>query len=150
MKVNELKGGVIYIEDAFPLSKEFLQAIEDNSDNKNIKNVIPPWRKWFDGYQINGVWTPVYKKGLVKDIDWDRTINKNNSLWPKINVDPEYSQEHLEAYNILKMIDEPYQKALNVWSEKTGNPKVELITKNYTIKKYDTSQHQQPTPHNLR
>ena len=38
------------------------------------------------------------------------------------------------------MIDEPYQKALEVWSQKTANLKVDLITKNYTIKKYNTLQ----------
>jgi hypothetical protein len=140
MKINELDGGVIYIENAFPLSKEFIEAIEENNENQKINSIIPPWSKWLDGHHVDGVWTPIYERGFVKDINWDYTINGHNIIWPRIEVDPKYSKEHSEAYTILKMIDEPYKKALNVWSEKTGNPKVNLITKNYTIKKYNTSQ----------
>lgn len=140
MKINELDGGVIYIEGAFPLHKEFIEAIEKNNENKDINNVIPPWEKWLDGQHIDGVWTPVHERGFVKNIDWDYTINEQNVRWPRIDVGIDYSKEHSQAYDILKMIDEPYKKALEVWSEKTGNPKVNLITKNYTIKKYNTSQ----------
>jgi|LakMenE18May11ns_1017448.scaffolds.fasta_scaffold9946759_7 hypothetical protein len=138
MKINELKGGVLYIENAIPLSKEFIKAIEENNENKKINKIIPPWEKWLTGYHVDGVWTPINQKGFTKDIDWDHTINHKNTKWPKINIGPLYSQEHSQAYNILKMIDEPYQKALEIWSEKTGNPRVNLITKNYAIKKYNT------------
>jgi hypothetical protein len=140
MKINELAGGVIYIEDAFPLSKEFITAIEENNNNEDINRIIPAWDEWLDGFPIDGVWTPVHKRGYLKNVDWDYTINKNNTKWPKIDIDPDYSKEHSKAYSILEMIDKPYQKALEVWSEKTGNPKVNLITKNYTIKKYNTDQ----------
>ena len=61
-------------------------------------------------------------------------FNKNNVTWPRIDVGVNYSEKHSQAYDILKMIDEPYQKALEVWSEKTGNLKVDLVTKNYSIK----------------
>ena len=45
----------------------------------------------------------------------------------------------LNVYKVLKMIDEPYRQALDIWSEKTNNLKVDRwVTKNYTIKKYDT------------
>lgn len=140
MKINELPGGVIYIEDAFPLHKEFIQSIEENNKNKDINKVIPPWEKWLDGYEVDGVWTPLHEKGFVKNIDWDYSINDQNTRWPRIDVGSNYCKEHFQAYDILKMIDEPYRKALEVWSEKTGNIKVDLVTKNYTIKKYKTSQ----------
>ena len=138
MKINELPGGVIYIEDAFPLAKDFVQAIEANNDNKEINHIIPPWDKWMDGYPIDGVWTEVFKKGLVKNVDWDYSVNENNHKWPKVEIDPNHSKAHSEAYSILEMIDRPYREALDVWSEKTGNLKVNLVSKNYTIKKYDT------------
>jgi hypothetical protein len=141
VKINELAGEVIYIEDAFPLHKEFLKAIEENNENKEINGIIPPWSKWVDGYNIDGVWTKVYERGLVKDLDWDYSVNENNRRWPRVEIDPDYSKAHSKAYSILEMIDKPYRQALDVWSEKTGNSKVSLISKNYTIKKYDTGGH---------
>ena len=140
MKVNELAGGIIYIEDAFPLHKEFIEAIEHNDSNEAINSIIPPWSDWMDGYPIDGVWTPKTHRGYVKQVDWDYSINDKNEYWPRINVGPYHTPEHLESYNILKMIDEPYKKALEVWYEKTGNKKLDWITKNYTIKKYKTNQ----------
>ena len=142
MKINELKGGIIYIEDAFPLYKEFVDCLEDSS---NVNSVIEDWKVWNDNenpltpdipnsqpYQDN-------RKGWVKNIDWDRTKQVHGSDQQRVEVPLDYSQEHIDAYKILKMIDEPYQKALEVWSEKTNNLKIDKwITKNYTIKKYDT------------
>jgi Rps23 Pro-64 3,4-dihydroxylase Tpa1-like proline 4-hydroxylase len=69
---------------------------------------------------------------------WDYSINKNNEKWPKVEIDPNHSKAHSEAYSILEMIDRPYKEALDIWSEKTGNLKVNLVSKNYTIKKYNT------------
>jgi hypothetical protein len=140
MKINELPGGVLYIENAFPLSKEFIKAIEENNDNKEIKHIIPPWDKWMDGYHIDGVWTPVHERGSIKNVDWDYSINENNQKWPKVEIDPNHSKAHSEAYSILQMIDKPYREALDIWSQKTGNLKVDLVSKNYSIKKYNTNQ----------
>lgn len=142
MKINELKGGIIYIEDAFPLYKEFVDCLEDSA---NVNSVIEDWKVWNDNenpltpdipnsqpYQDN-------RKGWVKNIDWDRTKQAHGNDKQRVEVPLDYSQEHIDAYKILKMIDEPYQKALEVWSEKTNNLKIDKwITKNYTIKKYDT------------
>ena len=137
MKVIELSGNVIYIEDAFPLHKEFIEAIEINNENKLINDVVPPWSEWLDGYPIDGVWTPTEIKGYKKVVDWDYTINNQNSTWPRTDVGPEYSQAHKISYDIIKMIDEPYRDVLKIWAEKTGNKEIDLITKNYTIKKYN-------------
>jgi hypothetical protein len=138
MKVKDLSGDIIYIEDAFPLCKDFINLLEENNENKDINSVIPPWDKWMDGYHIDGVWTKVHERGFVKNVDWDYSINENNKKWPKIEIGPYYSKAHSKAYNILDMIDKPYREALDIWSKKTGNLKVGLVSKNYTIKKYDT------------
>jgi hypothetical protein len=135
MKVNDLGGGIIYIEDAFPLHKEFIEAIESTSNN-----IIPDWSDWMDGEPIDGVWTPTEQRGYVKQVDWDYTFNLSNSYWPRKTIEPSDNQEHNAAYDILKMIDEPYKKALAIWCEKTGNKELDWVTKNYTIKKYNTHQ----------
>lgn len=140
MKINELDGGIIYIEDAFPLHKEFIDAIELNDKNEEITSIIPSWEDWMDGKPIDGVWMPTEQRGYVKQVNWDYSMNRKNSNWPRTEVGPYHSSSHLEAYNILKMIDEPYKQVLDIWYEKTGNKKLDWITKNYTIKKYKTNQ----------
>lgn len=140
MKITELPNNILYIEDAIPLAKEFLQAIEDNDDNEMINKIIPKWDKWVDGYPSDGKWIPTAERGYIKNIDWDYTINEQNTIWPRTIVDPDYSKEHAEAYKILKMIDKPFKDALGIWSEKTNN-KIDIVTKNYTIKKYHDGQH---------
>jgi hypothetical protein len=137
MKVTELSGGIIYIEDAIPLHKEFLEAINQKDISKITNSIIPEWSVWSDGEPINNVWTATNVKGLKKNIDWDYSINNKNGMWPRINVGKDYSPEHSVAYDIIKMIDEPYKKALDIWCEKTGNSGFDWVTKNYTIKKYD-------------
>jgi hypothetical protein len=136
VKINELEGGIIYIENAFPLHKEFIEAIEFNDENEVINDIIPKWSEWMDGYLMDGVWTPSWHRGYLKQIDWDYSANNRNSFWPRINIEPSNTSKHLKAYDILKMIDEPYRQALDVWCEKTGNKKLDWITKNYVIKKY--------------
>lgn len=148
MKINELEGGILYIEDAFPLYKEFVDCLEDSS---NVNSVIEDWKIWNDNENPltpdvpNSQPHQDNRKGWVKNIDWDRTKQvhvHDGTHWSekqRIEVPLDYSQEHIHAYKILKMIDEPYKKALEVWSEKTKNLKIDKwITKNYTIKKYDT------------
>lgn len=148
MKINELKGGILYIEDAFPLYKEFVDCLEDSG---NVNSVIEDWQIWNDNENPLQPHIPNSqphldnRRGWVKNIDWDRSKQPsitNHLYWSqreRVEVPLDYSQEHIDAYKILKMIDEPYQKALDVWSEKTNNPKIDRwVTKNYTIKKYDT------------
>lgn len=137
MKVTELSGGIIYIEDAIPLHKEFMEAISQEDIGEKTNFIIPGWSVWRDGQPINGVWTETKVTGLKKNIDWDYSINNKNGMWPRINVGKDYSPEHSVAYDIIKMIDEPYKKALDIWCEKTGNSALDWVTKNYTIKKYD-------------
>jgi hypothetical protein len=133
MKVNILKGNVIYIEDAFPLAKDFVEAIENNTNT-----VIPKWDEWLEGHAENGTWVITHNKGWVKKINWDYYINYNR--WPLKHVDKDYDEDHLNSYEIIKMIDEPYKEVLKVWAEITNNEVPDIITKNYTIKKYKTSE----------
>lgn len=129
MNIKELSGNIFYIEDAFPMHREFIEAIELNNNNKMINSVIPPWSEWIEGHTRRN-------NGFVKMVDWDYSINDKNWLWPRINVEPDYSSSHSLAYEIIKMIDKPYGEVLKAWAKKTGNEEISLITKNYTIKKY--------------
>lgn len=137
MRVNEFKNGIIYIENAFPLSKDFINALEDNDQNNSIIEIIPPWSPWIDtGYANNNKTATKTHKGDLKRINWDYSINQNNNFWPRIEVGSDHSAAHKQAYDIISMIDQPFLNALDVWYEKTGNKKLDWVTKNYTIKKY--------------
>ena|SRR6056300_422529 len=155
--VNDLPNGIIYIENAFPESKEFLDDLEKNDDNPTIHSVIPKWQEWVDGWPTKRVnedgstaWSQVLRpgshhRGVVKTVDWDKSINMENGLWPRNEISPDHDIAHEQAYKILKKIDEPYREMLKVWSEKTGNPVPKnWITKNYTIRKYKTGGHMGP------
>jgi hypothetical protein len=150
-KIHDLPNGIIYIENAFPQSAEFLNELEANNDNLSINSVIPKWEKWEDGRIVkladrDGTidWKQVYDdpyrhRGVVKYVDWDSSINQKNALWPRVEVSPDYDEAHFEAYKILRKIDEPYKEMLKIWSEKTGNSFPSAwVTKNYTIRRYKT------------
>ena len=147
--IHDMPGGVIYIENAFPLHKQFLDAIEQNDDNEIIQKVIPKWEKWIDGGPIkvenNGVteWVWVQDeenshRGVTKFLDWDCSVNDRNSYWPRKSIPNDYSESHEKSYDILKMIEDPYLDMLEIWYEKTGNKKLDWVTRNYTIRKYKT------------
>lgn len=136
MKIHELGHGILYIEDAFPKAKEFITAIEAPS---NVNKVIRDWEKWVDtGY--NGQWFNANKRGYLKQLDWDYSINRKNTIWPRKNVEADHSPDHEKADKIINLIHEPLLESLEVWYEKTGNKRLDWVSKNYTIKKYDTGQ----------
>ncbi len=135
VEVTKIKDTVIYIKDAFPLSNSFINELED-TDGLN-ENVIKRWEKWQDGYPIDGVWTPVHDRGMLKNIDWDYSINEGNTIWPRIDVTEDYTNEHLNAYKTIRMIHEPLVEALDIWARETNNEKIYWVTKNYIIKKYN-------------
>lgn len=126
MKVNELGNGVLYIEDAFTKHKEFIDAIENPN---NISTTIPDWSDWMDNDKT--------KQGVLKEIDWDYSANKQNIYWPRVEVNKDKNESRSKAYDILNMIHEPLLETLEVWYEKTGIKKLDWISRNYTIKKYD-------------
>jgi len=148
MKTTKIADNVLYIEDAIPNVDEFLIALEKQDAQGDLGGIIPQWSKWATE---DDEWIPVKtdreaakqallfgKTRITKLVDWDITINEDNSHWPKIQVDPDYSDNHKAAYDILKLIDEPYQKALDVWAETFNRPKPSSISKNYCIRKYKT------------
>lgn len=151
LKITDLPGGIVYIENAFPLHKEFLEDLESNEGNAEIQNIIPPWTPWIDGGPVKTIrkdgtvgWEQVLdlengNRGHFKSVNWDTTKNGGNRMWPRIDVMPTYDAAHSVAWEILRKIDEPYRNLLNIWSEKTGNPFfANWITKNYTIRRYRT------------
>lgn len=146
MKIIDLAPNIIYIEDAFPEYKEFIEAIESNNNNPDIHPVIPAWEDWYDGdpyRKENGSyldWEDNPKKeptGKQKLFDWDITISNNNTIWPKIKVGPYHSKAHSLAHPIIDLVDKRYLQALDVWAEKTGNKELEYVSKNYIVKKYN-------------
>lgn len=126
MKINELGNGVLYIEDAFTKHKEFIEAIENPN---NISTTIPDWSDWMDNDKT--------KQGVLKEIDWDYSVNKQNIYWPRVKVNKDKNESRSKAYDILNMIHEPLLETLEIWYEKTGIKKLDWISRNYTIKKYD-------------
>ena len=133
MKINELGNGIIYIEDAFPKHKEFIEAIEDTN---NISSTIPDWSDWLNSQDA--------KQGSIKEIDWDFSLNKGNIFWPRVQANKDKNESRSKAYDILNMIHEPLLDSLEVWHEKTGIKKLDWISRNYTIKKYDAGKELHP------
>lgn len=150
LKIHELPGNVIYIENAFPESKDFVDMLEKVDGDPVFQKIISPWGPWIDGYPIKTDENDLTKwdfvlldgedgeRGTVKFVDWDLSLNANNSYWPRVEISPKFSDHHERAYEIIKLIDEPYKKMLDIWSEKTGNENIVSVTKNYTIRKYKT------------
>lgn len=149
IKVIKFPGNILYIENIFLLHKEFLEAIENFDADESIHGIIPQWSKWAD--DTNREWVPVKTKyeaskqallsgisRITKLVDWDITINEDNTLWPKVEVDSNYSDAHRLAYDILRMIDEPYKDSLGIWADTFNQTKPVHISKNYCIRKYKT------------
>lgn len=150
LKITELPNKIIYIENAFPESKKFLEEI-DQEYSSELQKTIPEWEDWVDGGPVEVTledgtitWRQVLDyenghRGVFKNINWDFYENRENTRWPRVEVYPGDSAEKRAAYEILKKIDMPYKKMLQIWSEKTGNKFPSIwISKNYTIKKYKT------------
>ena len=150
LKIHDMPGGVIYIENAFPLAKNFIDEIELQDDNKEFYPVVPKWSKWVDGYPVSldpddlTKWEHVFPdsehhdRGITKSFDWDLTINEQNNLWPRLEVDSDHSPAHSKAYELVNMIEPDYIEALKIWAEKTNNKMPHRITRNYCVRKYRT------------
>lgn len=149
LKIHEFPNGILYIENAFPLSKEFLKEIDDNNLNEKLYPVIPKWDDWVDGHPVKVIdedgkeaWEFVFDyenkhRGYLKRIDWDYSLNDNNKLWPRKDIPEDYDDAHQESYPILQKINSSYEKVLQIWADRSGNEMPNnWITKNYLIKKY--------------
>ena len=149
LKITDFGNNILYIENAFPKHKEFLEAISDDNLSGDIVSIIPKWSIWLDGkpeYQEDD-WEHVFpdkdneiydamQRGIVKTFDWDRSINNDNNHWPRIQVNPDYSNAHKKAHEIIKMIDEPYKDMLEIWRKKFNEYDLQYISKNYCIRQY--------------
>jgi hypothetical protein len=148
--IQEMPGGVIYIENAFPKAKEFLDFVESNDQNTEILKVFPSWSAWVDGYPVSldpndmTKWEQLFPdtedavRGVAKLLDWDLSYNENNKYWPRKDVSDyaKNSEAHKKSLPAIKMIEDDYINALKIWSEKTNNDLPHHITRNYCIRKY--------------
>lgn len=140
-KITEFPGDILYVENAIPASKEFLNAIEQESSD-----IIPSWTTWYNGYADKNernewifkeeVQKPDGVYGILKTIDWDLSINKKNHYWPRIDVSPDYDKEHQEAHEIIRLFDEPYTELLKFWADRFNHKPFNYISKNYCIRQY--------------
>ena len=148
--IHDMPGGVIYIENAFPKAKEFLDFVELNNENPEILKVFPSWSTWIDGYPVSvdpddmTKWNHIFPdnenslRGVFKLLDWDVSYNESNNYWPKKDIS-EYAKssiDHQKSLPAIKMIEDDYINALTTWAEKTNNVMPHLITRNYCIRKY--------------
>lgn len=144
MKITEFPGNIIYIEDAFPDAQQFIDDIEKYETDERTHSVIPKWQDWRDGRPIKVGESPVHwawdadeqPKGKQKLFDWDRTASNFNKVWPR----PEYTfddEAHKLVEKTIDLLDKPYREILKIWSEKTGNPVLDHVSKNYFLRKYN-------------
>jgi hypothetical protein len=148
--IHDMPGGVIYIENAFPKAKEFLDFVELNNENPEILKVFPSWSTWIDGYPVSldpddmTKWEHIFPdnehslRGVFKLLDWDLSYNESNNYWPRkdISLYAQNSKDHQKSLPAIKMIEDDYLKALSIWAEKTSNILPHSITRNYCIRKY--------------
>jgi len=139
--VNELAENIFYIENAFPQAKDFIDNVEKFDQDPNTHSVLPPWKNWHDSIPAkdeNGFWIVVldkFAKGKEKLFDWDRSLTNNNKVWPRPEI--ALDEQHTLVEPTINMIHEPYLKMLDIWYEKTGNKKLEYVSKNYFLRKYN-------------
>ena len=150
--IHEMPVLVIYIENAFPKAKEFLDFVEANDKNEDILKVFPSWTTWVDGYPVSTdeydptKWEQIFPeedhhlRGVSKLLDWDLSYNQDNQFWPKkdVSASSDFGIAHHISLPAIKMIEDDYIKALSVWAEKTNNVLPHHITRNYCIRKYRT------------
>lgn len=140
MKISNLGPNIWYFEEAIPEVNLFLDLLEKNNDNERITHIIPKWSRWSDGGPKEDKyveWVEIGPPmGEEKFVDWERTLNRSGTVWPKIEPD---TDAHKEAYEILKMIDVPLNNVIDYyWSQNPSLKPLKYISKNYPIRKYRT------------
>ena len=140
MIIHDLPGNILYIENVFEDAQQFIDNIEKYDNDPNTYNVIPKWQDWYDGIpkKKNNEWINIkdsFTKGKQKSFDWDRSVDDDNMKWPRVEL-LELDEEHKLFKPTIEMINTPYLKILDIWYEKTGNKKLEFVSKNYLLRKY--------------
>jgi hypothetical protein len=140
MIVHELPNGILYIENVFDQAQEFIDKIEEHENDLDTHSVIPAWEDWYDSIpkKISETeWEMVrdpFTKGKQKLFNWDVSSTNKNRFWPRPKLVLDEIHKKLEP--TVDMINKPYLKILDVWYEKTGNSKLDYISKNYFLRKY--------------
>ncbi len=136
MIVKELAKNILYIENAFPDAKKFIDNVEKFDSISETYSVIPKWEDWHDSipYQDDsGKWQTAYHdypKGKAKPFNWNRS-----GVWPIKDI--ELTDAHKLVESTINLIHEPYLKILDVWYDKTVNKQLDYISKNYLLRKYN-------------
>jgi hypothetical protein len=142
MIVKQISEDILYIENAFVDCQEFVDQIEEFDKDPQLYSVIPKWETWHDGTPYldeDGIWKTSYHnypKGKQKLFDWNRSSTFFNNLWP-MPEDNFTDYAHQKVSGVIDLIHKPYLDVLDVWYEKTGKKKLEYVSKNYTLKKYN-------------
>jgi hypothetical protein len=136
MIVKELAKDILYIENAFPDAKKFIDTIEKLDNVPETYSVIPKWEDWHDSephQDKDGNWKTSYhdySTGKQKPFNWNR-----NCEWPV--KEPKLTEAHNLVESTINLIHEPYLKVLDIWYDKTGNKKLDHVSKNYLLRKYN-------------
>lgn len=151
MKITNYPGNVIYIENAFPESLDFIKNIEEFDKNPLTHSVIPEWLPWYESQPVkspelskesglDNEWDRIYwdkPNGSKKLFNWDRSATNYNKVWPRTNL--EFDDEaHKTVESTINLFHKRYLEVLDVWYEQTGNKKLEYVSKNCLLKKYNT------------
>lgn len=141
--VKQLSKDILYIENVFEKAQEFVDKIEEFEEDPEMYSVIPKWENWHDGepYQDeDGEWQTSYHdypKGKQKLFNWNRSSTLFNNIWP-VPKDNFTDYAHEKAGPVIDLIHKPYLEALKIWYAKTGQNELAYVSKNYTLKKYNT------------
>jgi len=141
MIINNLTDNIIYIEDAIPNYKEIVDALNSTDGDPVISPVIYPWDKWIDHSHDDIRGYGQVHRGYIKTVDWDGWIANSAEEWFDKKITPDHSPAHTEAFKIVKMIEEPLLKVIDIWAEKTNNPVPDFITRNYSVYTYRQGGH---------
>lgn len=149
MIVHDLNN-ILYIEDAFPGSANFIETLEDLDSHTGVHSVIPQWSRWDDGAPVAldksdpTKWQQVFDgldsshRGDFKLFDWDLSVNHDNTHWPRIAIPDDYTSDHVTAYQAVSIIEKDLLSVIDFWCSKTGLPKLNYVTRNYCVRKYRT------------
>lgn len=148
MDIKIFHKNIIYIENAFPESHQFIKFIEDNNNNPDVTNVIPPWSKWVDGgpkkiiTDVESYWVQEFPdredayRGDFKIINWDLSAVKN-MIDPNIFFESHVlTAAHEKCFPIIENFEKRLIESIRVWCDHTGKQFPVYLTRNYHIRKY--------------
>jgi len=148
LKVKIFDKNIIYIENAFPESNEFIEFIEENNNNSDIANVIPPWSKWVDGSPKKIIdknkisWVQEMPdgedshRGDFKVVNWDLDAVKNMSDLNILFDLHTLTAAHKKCLPIIENFEKGLIESIKVWCNHTDKDFPVYLTRNYNIRRY--------------